>query len=121
MSDILPSVSDAAVLEEEVAGRRIEEVDGVGRVGGLLRPPPNAVRDVVAGVFEEAIGDRGVPVVDLGAVEPPSRFGAAEVNVEARLTGGTFSTPFFMETGDIVGEASAGAVSSASIAVKTLS
>lgn len=114
-------MSDAAVLEDEVVGRRIVEVDAVGRVGGLLRPPPNAVRDVVDGVLEEAIGDRAVPVVGLAAVEPPSRFGGAEVDAEARFTGGTFSALFFAATGDVSGEGSTGAASDASIAVGVLS
>lgn len=118
VSDMLPSVSEAAVLEEAVVGRRIVE-DAEGRVGGLLRPPPNAVRDAVAGVFEEAIGDRVAAVVDLAAVDPTSRFGATEA--PGRFARGTFSTPFLGATGEATGEDSAADASEASIAVRVLS
>jgi hypothetical protein len=120
VSDMLPSVSDAAVLEDEVVGRRIVD-DAEGRVGALLKAPPNAVRDVVAGVFAEASGDRVVPDVGLAAVEPPIRFGAADVDADARFTGGTFSAPFFGATGEAAGEDSAGVSSDASIAGEVLS
>lgn len=99
-------------------GRRtVEEAEG--RVGGLLRPPPNAVRDAVAGVFEEVIGDRVEAVVGLVAVEPASRFGAAEA--PGRFAGGTFSTPFLGATGEATGEGSAADASEASIAIGVLS
>lgn len=113
VSDKFPSVSEAAVLEEAVVGRRIVE-ETEGRVGGLLRPPPNAGRDVVVGVFEEAIGDRVAAVVDLAAVEPTGRFGAAEA--PGRFAGGTFSTPFLGATGETTGEGSAADTSGASTA-----
>lgn len=118
VSDRLPSVSEAAVLEEAVVGRRVVE-DAEGRVGGLLRPPPNAARDVIDGVFEEAIGDRVAAVDGLAAVDPASRFGAA--GAVGRLAGGTFSTPFLGATGEATGEDSAADASEASAAIGVLS
>jgi hypothetical protein len=122
--DMLPSVSDAAVFEDEVVGRRTVEVEADGRVGGF--PRPNAVRDVVDGVLEEeeAIGDRVVAVVGLAAVEPPSRFGAVEVDAEPRFTGAAFSALFLEaigDAGDESGDGSTGATSGTSFAVGALS
>lgn len=117
--DRLPSVSDAAVFEEEVVGRRTVVVEPVGRVGGLLKLLPTAERavDEVTGVFEA--GDRVELAVDLVAAVPPMRLGATEVEAVPRFAGGTFSAPLVLDaTGDEVGStgAASGSLVLASIA-----